>query len=245
MPHVLASFPADDGPLPDARRRILAIAARLLAEGGREALTTRAVTTAAGVQQPTLYRLFGDKTGLLDAVAEHGLAAYVADKTTLTPSLDPLADFRAGWDRHVGFGLAHPALFVIIWGDPDPKRVSPAAEAGQVALRRKVHALATAGLLRLSEERAVRLTHAACTGAVLSMLDMPESVRDPELATDAREAMIAAITHATPVMGKPGPAGAAIALRASLDQVATLTPGERHLLDELLSRIAGGAVQNS
>ena len=63
------------------------------------------------------------------------------------------------------------------------------------------------------------------------MLDMPERVRDPELATDAREAVIAAITHANPVTRKPGPAGAAIALRASLDQVATLTPGERHLRD--------------
>jgi len=245
MRHVLASTPTNDGTLPDARGRILAIAARLLAEGGREALTTRAVTAAAGIQQPTLYRLFGNKTGLLDAVAEHGLATYVADKATLASNPDALADFRGGWDRHIGFGLTHPALFAIIWGDPDPTRVSPAAEAGQAALRRKVRALATAGLLRLSEERAVRMTHAACTGAVLSMLDMPERVRDPELATDAREAVIAAITHANPVTRKPGPAGAAIALRASLDQVATLTPGERHLLDELLSRIAGGSAHNS
>ena len=174
------------------------MAARLLAEGGRDALTTRAVTAAAGIQQPTLYRLFGDKTGLLDAVAEHGLAAYVTQKSVLTPNLDPLMDFREGWDRHVGFGLAHPALFAIIWGNPDPARVSPAAKAGLAALGRKVHVLAVAGLLRVSEARAIGLAHAACTGAVLCILDTPDDTRDPSLAMDAREAVIAAITDASP-----------------------------------------------
>ena len=56
----------------DGRDRILAEAVDLLARGGREALTTRAVAAAAGVQAPTISRLFGDKQGLVDAVAEHG-----------------------------------------------------------------------------------------------------------------------------------------------------------------------------
>ncbi len=239
MAHVPSPSPTGGGPPPEARARILEIAVRLLAEGGRDALTTRAVAAAAGIQQPTLYRLFGDKTGLLEAAAEHGLAAYVDDKASLAADPDPLMDFRAGWDRHVGFGLAHPALFAIIWGDPDPARVSPAAEAGQIALRSKVHAMATAGLLRISEARAARLAHAACTGAVLSMLGTPTSVRDPELAADAREAVIGAITLALPDVRQPGPASAAITLRAMLDQPMPLTPGERHFLDELLDRIAG------
>ena len=55
------------------RERILAATAKLLAEGGREAASTRAVGAAAGVQAPTIYRLFGDKQGLLDAVAARGL----------------------------------------------------------------------------------------------------------------------------------------------------------------------------
>lgn len=235
-------IPPADEPA-DARNRILAVAARLLAEGGREALTTRAVTSAAGIQQPTLYRLFGDKTGLLDAVAERGLAAYVAQKSALAPASDPLTDFREGWDRHVGFGMAHPALFAIIWGNPDPTRVSSAAEAGQAALRRKVHALAVAGLLRVSESRAVNLAHAACTGAVLTILDTSEDMRDPSLATDAREAVIAAITDAGYIIDHPSQPTAAIAVRATLDQATMLTPGERHLVGELLARLIEGSVQ--
>ena len=60
----------------DARTRIVEVAARLLQEQGPAAGTTRGVAQGAGVQAPMIYRLFGDKDGLLDAVAEHVLAAY-------------------------------------------------------------------------------------------------------------------------------------------------------------------------
>lgn len=231
---------ADTAPTsPDIRGRILNAAAKLLAEGGREALTTRAVVAAAGIQQPTLYRLFGDKTGLLDAVAEAGLAAYVAGKATAKPDPDPLVEFRLGWDRHVEFGLTHPALFAIIWGDPNPSRISPAAAGGLAVLRRKIRALATVGRLRVTEARAVNLAHAACTGAILTLLDLPEGERDPELTSAMREAVISAITYTEPLSGSSSATGAAITLRASLNEAAMLTPGEKLLLDELLDRIAG------
>ncbi|MDQ2795770.1 MAG: TetR/AcrR family transcriptional regulator, partial [Actinomycetota bacterium] len=44
------------------------VAARLLQEEGPAAVTTRGVALAAGVQAPAVYRLFGDKDGLLEAV---------------------------------------------------------------------------------------------------------------------------------------------------------------------------------
>ena len=56
---------------PELRLQIIEAAARLLREGGALAVTTRGVADAASVQPPTIYRLFGDKDGLLDAVAEH------------------------------------------------------------------------------------------------------------------------------------------------------------------------------
>src|SRR5690606_40448701 len=75
---------------PDPRRRILEAAAGLLAEGGPEAASTRAVAAAAGVQAPTLYRLFGDKQGLLEALAAHGFERYLADKQELGATDDPV-----------------------------------------------------------------------------------------------------------------------------------------------------------
>ena len=61
----------------NTRARIVAAAAGLLTKGGREAVSTRAVSAAAGVQAPTIYRLFGDKQGLLEAVASHGFTTYL------------------------------------------------------------------------------------------------------------------------------------------------------------------------
>ena len=66
------------------RARIIAAGAERLADGGRDALTRRAVAAAAGVQAPTIYRLFSDKRGLLEAVAEHGLAEHIAQNSRST-----------------------------------------------------------------------------------------------------------------------------------------------------------------
>ena len=111
----------------NTRERIVEAAAALLTEGGREAVSTRAVSAAAGVQAPTIYRIFGDKHGLLDAVAEHGFATYLVSKTSSPPGGDPVQDLRRGWDLHVGFGLAHPAFYTLIYGEPRPGLESPAA----------------------------------------------------------------------------------------------------------------------
>ena len=102
------------------RERILQAAARLLAEGGREAVSTRAVSRAAGVQAPTIYRQFGDMQGLLDAVASHGYATYLASKRERATHHDPVEDLRRGWNLHIDFGLANPALYILMYGNPRP-----------------------------------------------------------------------------------------------------------------------------
>jgi AcrR family transcriptional regulator len=222
---------------PDTRARILAATLELLTSGGRDAVTTRAVAAAANVQAPTIYRLFGDKGGLLDAVAEHGFAAYLRGKSVRPVGPDPVEDLRAGWDLHVAFGLANPAIFALMT-DPLSGVTSPAAVAGRKVLAQLVHRVAVAGRLRVSEQRAADLLHAAGSGTVLSLIAMPASERDLGLSESAREAVIAAITTSKSVVRKATPAGAAIALRAVLDDATALTAGERQLLDEWLARIA-------
>ncbi len=225
-------------PADDARARIVAAAAALIAAGGQDAATTRAVAAAARVQAPTIYRLFGDKRGLLDAVAEYEMAAYIAAKAQRAPHPDPVQDLRDGWDTHIAFGLAHPGLFAIMSGGP--AQPSAAVAAGLDVLRRRVRRIALAGRLRVSERRAVALLHAVGTGTVLGLLSQPEERRDPGLSEAAREAVVAAITGAAAPPAQPGPGGAAMALRACLDRTSVLTGGERHLLEELLDRIADG-----
>jgi AcrR family transcriptional regulator len=87
----------------------------VVGEDGPDAVSTRAVSAAAGVQAPTIYRLFGDKQGLLDVVASQGFRRYLADKASREPTDDPVQDLRDGWDAHVEMGLAQPALYRLMY----------------------------------------------------------------------------------------------------------------------------------
>ena len=221
----------------EVRARIVQAAADLIAKGGRDAATTRAVASAAGVQAPTIYRLFGDKRGLLDAVAEHGLQGYVAGKAERAPNADPVEDLRDGWDMHIAFGLAHPGLFAIMSGDPHPRPQSPVLAKGHEVLKARIHNIARAGRLKMTEARAVALMQSVGTGTVLTLLSQPEAQRDLGLAETARDAVVAAITGETAQV-QPGPRAAAVALIATLGETTVLSRGERQLLEELLDRIA-------
>jgi AcrR family transcriptional regulator len=219
------------------RERILEAAQRLITTGGREAATTRAVAAAASVQAPAIYRLFGDKDGLIDATAEYAMAKYVASKSARPPHRNALEDLRIGWDEHVAFGLSQPGLFAIISGD-QRFETSPAAQAGADVLRKRIRRVAEQRLLRVGEERAVALMQAVCVGVIKRLLEQPESERDMGLSELAREAVLGAISGKSSAPARTGVIGTALALKASLDTVDSLSAGERLLLEELLTRIA-------
>ena len=223
-----------------SRGRILDAASRLLEEGGEDAVSTRAVSAAAGVQAPTIYRLFTDKKGLLDAVVTRGFESYLGRTTVAGQTDDPVADLRAGWDLHVGLALEQPALYALMYARPRAEGHSPAARAAFAVLAGLVHRVAAAGRLRVPERRAVDLLHAVGSGTALSLIALPPPERDPGLSEAAREATIAAITTDVPVASSARPVTAAITLRAALDEIDALTVAERTLLREWLDRIAPG-----
>jgi len=224
--------------VPDNRDRIVDAATELLHEGGRSAVSTRAVCARAGVQSPTIYRLFGDMDGLLDAVAAHGFATYLAGKTARGSVADPVDDLRAGWDQHIEFGLTQPDLYLLMYGEPPlGGPPPPAAVAGMEVLGERIRRIAEAGRLRVPQDRATMLVHAAGSGTTLTLIATPPDQRDPGLSELAREAVIAAITTDMPT-GASGPVTAAVALRARLPEVDVLTPAEQALLADWLDRIA-------
>ena len=222
------------------RQRVVEAAADLLAREGSDAVTTRAVAAAAGVQAPAIYRLFGDKDGLLDAVAEHGYATFLATKHVDPDPEDPIEDLRAGWDLAVEFGLDNPALYALMYGEPRRGTTSAAFSAGMEILLGRIHRLAAGGWLRVDESLAASLIHATARGAVLTWLSLPEDRRDRALLTAMRESMIAAVTNEKPAVQDPGPAGAARALRAALPEQTSLTSAEQQLLGDWLDRLASG-----
>ncbi|MGX5656594.1 TetR/AcrR family transcriptional regulator [Geodermatophilus nigrescens] len=220
---------------PDVRAAVVEAAARLLREHGVAGVTTRAVAQAAGVQAPTIYRHFGDKDGLVDAVAEHVMAGYAARESAAADDGDPVADLRAAWDAHVGFGLANPELYGL-FSAPARSAVSPATAAGIAVLRARVRRLAAAGLLRVDERRAVAMVHAAGTGTVLALLGMPADARDAGLAEAMFEALAGGMLASAPPVADAGTRTVAVALAARVPDLPELTGAERALLAEWLAR---------
>lgn len=227
------------------RRRIVDAAAELLRTGGRDAVTTRAVSAAAGVQSPVLYRLFTDMNGLLEAVASEGFARYLAGKRTQELSEDPVEDLRRGWDLHVEFGLQNPAHYLLMYGQTTPGQHNSAAEQGTQRHRMLIERIAAAGRLVVGVDTAQTMMHAACVGITMNLIGTPPGQRDPTVADRLREAVLAAITTTAP-SGPPDVAQRAVGLRAVLDDAEDLySPGERALLNELLDRAANGMLDGS
>jgi AcrR family transcriptional regulator len=220
------------------RAQLVQVAAELLATEGPDAVTTRSVALAAGVQAPTIYRLFGDKNGLLGAMVEYGFASYVARKHPVDTDADPVAGLHAGWELHVGFGLANPELFRLMHTALRTPASQAVAATGAGVLQARVHRVAEAGRLRVTERRAVELIHAAGTGVVLTLIDQAEDERDDTLADTAWQSVCATILTGRGTAASKGPAAAAVTLRAALPDLTALTPAERALLGDWLDRIA-------
>jgi AcrR family transcriptional regulator len=237
---------ADNAEL-QTRDRLLLAGATLLDESKGKPVSTRAVCERAGVQAPTLYHHFGSKEGLFNAVISHGFKQFLAERRA-TPSGDPIADIREGWDTHVRFGLEYPEFYALIYGRVRPG--SPCAVIADVEamILDALQPAAGRGQLRVSPQDAASHIVAASSGVTLALIQQPPEQRDLTLSERVRDGVLAAIavagdTSATPT--KEGSvAAAAITLAANLDNAAVadaLSPGEAGLLSELLARL-GGAV---
>ncbi len=223
------------------RSKIIEAAARLLREHGPSAVTTRRVAEQAGVQPPAIYRLFGDKDGLLEAVAEHVRAAFASSKAAiveaaLADNVDPLDDLHAGWQSQIDFGVANPALFRLL---SDPSRVarSPGAQSGKRVLEARVRRVAAAGRLRVNEPRAVGMIQAAGTGVIQTLLATPPEHHDPDLAEAMYDAVLTQILTDAPDLPDGGPMATAVTFRAIAPELAMLSNAERTLLDDWLARV--------
>jgi AcrR family transcriptional regulator len=89
----------------------LKAASRLVAEGGHEQLSLRAVADAVGVAHRSLYNHFADREALLDAVATE---AYLKLAAILVKATTP-EDYTA---KYVRFALANRALYALMTSRP-------------------------------------------------------------------------------------------------------------------------------
>ncbi|MCC8246798.1 TetR/AcrR family transcriptional regulator [Saccharothrix luteola] len=231
----------------DNRSAILAAATELLETSPNGDISTRGVGEKAGVQQPVIYRLFGDKDSLLAAVVDHWFAQYLAAKRAAVPTEDPVADLRRGWDGHTRFALDHPNVYRLMY---TPRLSSPpqAVREANELLRGVLERIAQVGRLAVEPDRAADVVMAANTGVALSLLNRPEADRDPELSVRVREIVLPGILTPepdadpadTPPSVAQAVAQAATTLGALLrsNRPESFSPAEFALLTEWLTHLA-------
>jgi len=221
----------------DNRSFILDQAEKLLFSIGRDAVTIRAVSDAAAVQAPTIYRLFGDKRGLLDAVAERGFLRYMDDDQGYIKQTNLIDELRNGWNFHVKFGVNNPELYALMYDESHYPNLSPAAKIAHKGFEELIRQVAEAGYLKVSQEQAIFMAFASAAGTVRSLFALPNPVNIEEYCENIRESMIADVAVQPSTITSSLVANAATTLRANLDKIENLSASERELFKEWLNRI--------
>lgn len=225
----------------DVRAALIdAAEAQLIASPDND-VTTRSVCEAAGVTQPVLYRVFGDKRGLLDALADRGLERYAAVKDAQPVTTDAVADLRLGWDSHMQFARANPALYQLMFA-PRPWSQSGARERVFQLLVSTLVRCAAAGALTLEPDVAAQLMLSANVGVALNQIAQPALFHDATLSHRMRDAVLGYVLVPTasvePTPDSSPVAAAAMRLRWQLTVSGSevLLPAEQALLDLWLRR---------
>ncbi len=192
-------------------------------------------------ENPTTYRLFGDKDGLLEAVAEYVMTTYVSakDETVEAASATDADRPARGSPCRLGdadrFRCRNPALFRL---RSDLSRVlnSPAAQAGERVLELRIRRVAMTGRLPVNEQRAVDLIQSAGIGVIQTLLSTLLDRLDPGLAPRMFEAVLGQILTDVPERTDGGWVAAAVALLAITSRLDMLSEAERKLSVEWLDR---------
>ncbi|WP_328942132.1 TetR/AcrR family transcriptional regulator [Streptomyces sp. NBC_00250] len=176
-----------------ARERILEATEELLATKDALAISTRAICDRAKVGMPEIYRQFGDKQGLLTAVADIGFERFLAEKRRNPLTDDPVADLRTAWDSHVAFALRNPHLYRLMFtptGDSKPGAIKEA----QAILLKAVERCRDAGRLRTTPDLAGRSILSANVGVCMMALSFPDLFGDSTTSPAVRDAVIGKVT---------------------------------------------------
>lgn len=124
----------------DLRASLLAAARAELDGGGRAAVSLRAVARRVGVSHAAPAYAFGDRSGLLTAVAAQGFREMAAAMDAPVPSSATSALAELG-RRYVSFARRHPALYDLMFHPADLNTADPELQAARAASLRALSAV--------------------------------------------------------------------------------------------------------
>ncbi|SCX54180.1 transcriptional regulator, TetR family [Klenkia marina] len=181
MIRLASRAPSNQRPPLDVRAALLTAAQEELNEHGHAGISLRAVARRAGVSHAAPKHHFGDRAGLLTAVATEGFRRLTTalDGVRATDPVDRLTTLGRAY---VDFGLAHLALFDLMFRtvelDPADRDLRRAQEASIAPL-----GLAAAGLRTGDPAMLTVLAWALVHGLVVLTRD--GALHDPERPGDS------------------------------------------------------------
>ncbi|MGW6512426.1 TetR family transcriptional regulator [Streptomyces niveus] len=209
-PHVTPGFRT----VPVQRRgaarlaRILDACAELLDETGYEELSTRAVATRAGVPIGSVYRFFGNKRALADALARRDLDCCAA-RVERRPAAIPAADWRSAigavLDEYLAMKRTVPGFGPVDFGTripagPPGPAPAPGADLAPAAVPDANDRVADrlAALLAAQQRRApdaalrrTVLVAVEAADALLQLAFRADASGDPDIIAETRELVCA------------------------------------------------------
>ncbi|NBE52933.1 TetR/AcrR family transcriptional regulator [Streptomyces boluensis] len=167
--------------------RILDACAAMLDEVGYEALSTRAVADRAEVPIGSVYRFFGNKRAMSEALAQRNLDRY-AERINLRIAAVAHDDWRtavdAGFDEYLTMKRTVPGFALVDFGGP----VQAPSEANHLLADRLADLLAQhLGRPLDADLRRCVLVGVEAADAVLRLAFRCGPEGDPELIAEARE----------------------------------------------------------
>ena len=115
---------------PQVREALLAAARAELVEHGRAAISLRAVARRAGLSHASPKYHFGDRAGLLTAIATEGFQGLARHLSEVHES-DAQQQLAALGRGYIDFGLSHPALFELMFAPSELHATDPELIAAQ------------------------------------------------------------------------------------------------------------------
>ena len=133
----------------DLRRRLVARAAKMLAEHGPSGLALRQVASAEGTSTTAIYSMFSDRAGLMHEVGRTAARSFVAAQRAVPVTDDPYADLFNLGRAYRGWALENPTLYLVLMTPPEPtmRMEGPLPQASSAGpLRDVISRLVTAGI---------------------------------------------------------------------------------------------------
>lgn len=170
--------------------RILDACAELLDETGYEELSTRAVAQRAGVPIGSVYRFFGNKRAMAEALAARNLDRYAVMINARLESIDA-ADWRgavdAVLDEYLVLKQTVPGFNLVDFGGPQPVP-DPSSDANHLLADRLAELLpAQFGRTLDADLRRVILVAVEAADATLRLAFRTDPQGDPHIVAQTRE----------------------------------------------------------